>query len=188
MLFFQTFSPLGPVISGRICEEGSVFWEISANNRLTKILTSSELLFVVFVPGDYGTVCPKACEGVVLLIESEPVHAPHSAFLSLLVFFSVTLKVEVVVLLLRQRRAIKIFHAATTLNAPHKVSIPFAEDLDRCCCKFQRAFDHLAWLVILLFEAIFEIPQVNNSVLMRCNQKRVHAWHIMNWHRQIHFG
>jgi hypothetical protein len=97
------------------------------------------------------------------------------------------LEVEVEICFLLLDCAVKIFYATTTLNASHQVAIAFTEDLKCGCSKFQWAFNHLTWLVTLLSEAIFKIPQMDDSVLVCCGQKWVDARHIMDWHGQVHF-
>jgi hypothetical protein len=98
-----------------------------------------------------------------------------------------TLEVEVEMSFLLKNSAVKIFDATATLYATHQVAIAFTEDLKCGRSKFERAFDDLTWLVGLLFKAIFEVPQVDDAVLVRCGQKWVDAGHKMDRHGQIHF-
>jgi len=58
--------------------------------------------------------------------------------------------------------------------------------LDGGRCEFKWAFEHLGWLITLFFKAVIKIPDVDDAVLVRCDQKRVHTRHVVDWHCYVH--
>ena len=128
------------------------------------------LALVVLVPSYISAVAAKRGERVVFLIKCKRINRVAFPLFLVLVFCSVALKTEVILLALIWFCEVVPVHCTPAFDRANNEPFAIAKAVDRCRGEFQRRFGQINRVPVLRRHILLKVPDVDVSILMSSHE------------------
>uniref|UniRef100_A0A7S3HZ21 Uncharacterized protein n=1 Tax=Favella ehrenbergii TaxID=182087 RepID=A0A7S3HZ21_9SPIT len=181
--------PLGPIVPDSVGEQLAVIGEVGGSEGRWEPLRSLILRLGVLVPNDDRTLATIRRKRVVKRVESDTVHSVDICAILRFLLLAMALKTEVATLALVLHVVnIIIFDAAATLDGANRVALAVTKNADGRRCKLEGRVCDLLWVPIVALEVLWQVPDVDEAVLVRRHKQRPLAAHVVHWHGNVGFA
>lgn len=137
------------------------------------------------VPARVDAVAAIACERIVLLVEAKSIDLVAISRLLHCVLLAVALEAETLLVVKACHLGVVKLYGAAALNRANAESFAIREAHQRASGEFQRRIKQVMRVVSIFSESLFEVPHMDQSVLMRRHEQRPSAGGVVTWHSDV---
>ena len=174
-----------PIVANSVGEQRAVSVLICSDDRPGELFTLSVLVPSLMVPARVHTVAAIACERIVLLVEAKSIDLVAISRLLHCVLLAVTLEAEALLVVKAWHLGVVKLYGAAALNRANAESFAIGEAHQRASRKFEWRIYQVMRVESIFSKSLFEVPHMDQSVLMRRHEQRPREGGVVTWHSDV---